>query len=231
MIKTTGEKIFEGSAAIFLGVIALLMLYPILYVAMASVSNAGQLMRNSGLLLRPLGFQIESYRIVFNNPDILSGYRSTLTYMVLGTSISMFLTILGAYSLSRKGMWMRYLTFFAVFTMWFRAGMIPFFLVVGENLHLKNTIWAMIIPRAIATYNLIVLRTGFQGVPESLEESARIDGARDFSILWRIFVPLSTANIAVIVLFYMVSQWNAWFDAVSRQYRYYAYTRLSKNIS
>jgi putative aldouronate transport system permease protein len=126
----------------------------------------------------------------------------------------MSLTTLGAYAISKKTMWMRIITFFFVFTMWFAPGMIPFYLVVGINLNMKNTVLAMVIPRAIATYNMIVLRTGFMSVPDSLEESARIDGAHDLTILWRIYIPVCTANIAVVTLFYMVGTWNAWFDAV-----------------
>jgi putative aldouronate transport system permease protein len=210
-----GEKSFQFLNYIFLSSIAIVTVYPILHVLFASVSNPSELIRNNGLLLYPLGFQVESYKIVFQNRDIVSGYINTIMYVGFGTTISMTLTILGAYALSRRhAIWIRYFTFFIVFTMWFRPGMIPFFLVVGEELHMKNTLFAMILPRAISTYNLVVLRTGFAAVPESLEESARIDGAKDFQILWHIYVPLSIANIAVVALFYTVSKWNAWFDAL-----------------
>ena len=216
MIHTSkGEKSFQFLNYIFLSSIAIVTVYPILHVLFASVSNPSELIRNNGLLLYPLGFQVESYKIVFQNRDIVSGYINTIMYVGFGTTISMTLTILGAYALSRRhAIWIRYFTFFIVFTMWFRPGMIPFFLVVGEELHMKNTLFAMILPRAISTYNLVVLRTGFAAVPESLEESARIDGAKDFQILWHIYVPLSIANIAVVALFYTVSKWNAWFDAM-----------------
>lgn len=210
-----GEKAFQKANIVILGFISLVTLYPILYVLFASVSDPSQLIKHSGLLLSPLGFETAAYSIVFKNPDIGTGYLNTIFYMGAGTLLSMLLTILGAYAFSRKrAMFTKYLTFFAVFTMWFKPSMIPFFLTVGTYMGMKNTFWAMILPRAIVTYNLIVLRTGFAGVPDSLEESARIDGATDFGILFKIFVPLCKANIAVVTLFYMVSKWNGWFDAM-----------------
>ena len=214
MIKSRMEITFEWFLALILLGVTIITLYPVLYVVFASVSDAFLLMRNRGLLLRPLGFQIEAYRMVLNNPDIARGYRNTLVILTLGTAISMTLTILAAYAISKTTMFMRYLTFFIVFTMWFSAGMIPFFLVVGMYLGLRNSIWALILPGALSTFNLLVLRTGFKGVPDSLEESARMDGAHDFTILFRIFLPLCKANIAVIMLFYMVGFWNAWFNAM-----------------
>lgn len=213
--QTKGERIFGWVNVAVLGGIAVFTLYPLLYVLFASFSDPNQLIKNSGLLLRPLGFETGAYGIVFKNPDIINGYVNTILYMGVGTAISMLLTILGAYAFSRKhAMWTKYLMLFAAFTMWFKPSMIPFFLTIGNEMGLKNSFFAMVLPRAIVTYNLIVLRTGFASVPESLEESARIDGAKDFSILFRIFVPLCMANIAVVTLFYMVSKWNAWFDAL-----------------
>ncbi len=213
--ESRAERSFQVANVVLLGFIAVVTLYPILYVLFASVSDPNQLIRHSGALFKPLGFELEAYKIVFKNPDIGSGYVNTLLYMGVGTAISMVLTIMGAYALSRThAMFVKYVMFFAAFTMWFKPSMIPFFLTVGTDMHMKNTFWAMVLPRAIVTYNLIVLRTGFAAVPESLEESARIDGAKDFTILFRVFVPLCMANIAVVTLFYMVSKWNSWFDAM-----------------
>lgn len=213
--ESRGERIFHFFNAILLGLIAVATLYPILHVVFASISDPNKLVKTSGILLGPTGFELGAYKIVFKNPDILGGYVNTLLYMGVGTMISMVLTIMGAYALSRPHtMWVKYITFFAVFTMWFKPSMIPFFLTVGGSMGMKNTFWAMVLPRAIVTYNLIVLRTGFASIPESLEESAHIDGAQDFTILWRIYVPLCMANIAVVTLFYMVSKWNSWFDAM-----------------
>ncbi len=216
MIQTSkAEKRFQYYNVVLMLGIALVTVYPLLHVLFGSFSSPAELMRNRGLILWPRGFNTRAYEIVFKNPDIGNGYVNTILYMSVGTVISMVLTIMGAYTLSRKqSIWAKYLMFFAAFTMWFRPSMIPFFLTVGMQMHMKNTFWAMVIPRAIVTYNLIVLRTGFAAVPESLEESARIDGANDFSILFRIYVPLCMANLAVVTLFYMVAKWNAWFDAM-----------------
>lgn len=215
MLQSRSEKIFQKFNLVFLLMISALTLYPLLHVLFASFSDPAQLMKHTGLVLWPQGFSTRAYWIVFKNPDILNGYRNTLIYMSLGTIISILMTMFGAYAFSRKkAMLTNFLVFFAAFTMWFKPSMIPFFLTVGMEMKMKNTLWAMILPRAIVTYNLIVLRTGFASVPESLEESARIDGANDFVILFRVIAPLCLANIAVVTLFYMVAKWNAWFDAL-----------------
>ena len=124
------------------------------------------------------------------------------------------MTTLGAYGLSRRNLkWGTLLMMIIIFTMWFSGGMIPYFLNVS-NLGMQNTRLALILPKAIATYNLIVMRTSFQSLPESLEESAKIDGANDFTIMLRIALPLSMPVVAVMILFYASAQWNAWFDAM-----------------
>lgn len=215
MRQSRSERIFLHFNNVLMLLVAVVTLYPLLHVLFASFSDPSRLITARGLILWPQGFTTRAYWIVFRNPDIVNGYINTLIYMGLGTVISMTLTMFGAYAFSRrKAMWVKYLVFFAVFTMWFRPSMIPFFLTVGNDMQMKNTLWAMILPRAIVTYNLIVLRAGFSTVPDSLEESARMDGANDFVILFRIVVPLCMANLAVVTLFYMVSKWNAWFDAM-----------------
>lgn len=213
--ESRSESIFHAANLALMVGLMLITVYPLLHVLFASISDPTQLIRSKGLILWPKGFETRAYWIVYKNPDIVNGYINTFMYVGAGTVISMFLTMLGAYVFSRKqAIWTKYLVFFAAFTMWFRPSMIPFFLTVGMDMHMKNTFWAMVLPRAIVTYNLMVLRTGFAQVPDSLEESARIDGANDFTILFRIFVPLCMANLAVVTLFYMVSKWNAWFDAL-----------------
>ena len=146
--------------------------------------------------------------------DSLTSYLNTIFYVVAGTSISLVLTTLGAYGLSKKNLkWGTLLMMVIIFTMWFSGGMIPYFLNVSD-LGMQNSRLALILPKAVATYNLIVMRTSFQALPESLEESAKIDGANDFTIMVRIALPLSMPVIAVMILFYASSQWNAWFDAM-----------------
>jgi putative aldouronate transport system permease protein len=166
------------------------------------------------LLLSPLGFNVDGYISVFKNPNIITGYRNTILYVVVGTSINLFMTSLGAYVLSRKGVMLRDpMMMLIVFTMFFSGGLIPNYLLV-KNLGMYNTMWALLIPGAISTYNLIIMRTSFAAIPISLEESARIDGANDFTILFRIVLPLSKAVLSVMVLFYAVAHWNSWFSAM-----------------
>ena len=211
--RTTGERAFDTFNVLFLIGLMLVTFYPLLYVLFASLSDPALFVRHTGFLLAPLGLNFGSYKMVFQNPLLLTSYMNTIFYVVTGTAISLFLTILGAYAFSRKTMWGTALMMIVVFTMWFNGGMIPYYLLV-KDLGMLNSRWALLIPKAISTFNLIIMRTSFQQVPVSLEESARIDGARDMTILFRIILPLSMPVIAVITLFYAVSQWNAWFDAM-----------------
>lgn len=213
--KTPGERIFDVVNYLLMTLLIVVTLYPLLYVLFASFSNAGELAANRGLLFGPLGFSIEAYRKVFENPAISTGYRNTLFYMVAGTALNMVLTTLGAYGLSRRNvMWKTPIMFLIVFTMFFSGGLIPTYLLVGKTLNWIDTPWALIVPTAINTWNLLILKTSFEAVPVSLEEAARIDGANDFMILLRIIIPLSLPALAVIVLFYAVAHWNAYFQAL-----------------
>jgi putative aldouronate transport system permease protein len=212
--RSLGEHAFDlFNVAVMLG-LAFATLYPFLYVALASFSDAGLLLKHRGLLLRPLGFETGSYKMVFRNPVLLSSYTNTIIYVTAGTSLSVVLTVCGAYALSRKGLLLRGpLTVFIVFTMWFSGGMIPLFLLV-RDIGLLNSRFALILPNAISTYNLIVTLSYFRTIPDSLEESAKIDGANDYVIMLRIIVPLAIPVISVIALFYAVGIWNAWFHAM-----------------
>lgn len=212
--KTIGNRIFDAFNFVFMTLFMLICFYPILHVLAASFSDPTRLMRHQGPLVWPLGFTLKGYELVFQNPNILSGYKNTIIYMGLGTIINIFMTSLGAYVLSRKGvMFGRPIMFIITFTMYFGGGLIPWYILM-RNLGLIDNIWAMVLPGAISTYNLIVMRTSFMSIPDSLEESARIDGANDFVILFRIILPLSKAVLAVMVLFYAVGHWNSWFNAM-----------------
>ncbi len=214
MIKRSrGERIFECFNIVFMIFLIIVMIYPLLYVIFASFSNYYELIRFKGLLLHPLGFNVDSYKEVFKNPLMLSGFKNTLIIVIAGTAINMFLTILGSYALSRDDlMFKKPAMLFIIFTMYFSGGMIPLYLVV-KNLGLIDSLLAVMLPNAISTYNMLLLINGFKNVPKSLEESARIDGASEFLILFRIIVPLSMSMIAVIVLYYAVAHWNSWFNA------------------
>lgn len=210
----TEDHIFAGAAYLLTGIMAVACLYPMWHVVMASFSDPIELMRHSGVILKPLGHSLEGYRVVLQNPNIPKSYFNTIFYVLAGTSINMLLTTMGAYALSRKGfLFRRTLTLLIVFTMYFNAGLVPNFLLV-KGLGMYNSILALLLPGAISTWNLIVMKTAFQSIPVSLEESARLDGANDFTILFRIFLPLSKATVAVMILFYAVGHWSSWFHAM-----------------
>lgn len=212
--RTPGEILFEVANLLILSILVLLTLYPFIHVLFASFSNPAQMASHSGVLLWPIGFELGAYQSVLENPNILLGYQNTLFYVLAGTVISLALTIISAYVLSRKGyLYKKFFNLVVVVTMFFSGGLIPFYLQV-QSLGLTNTRWALLLPSALSTYNLMVMRTAFQSIPDSLEESARIDGAHDFTILTRIVMPLSTPTIAIMILFYGVGQWNSWFNAM-----------------
>ena len=211
-MKTTfSRKCFVCFNTVFLTLLSLLCLYPMLYVLFASLSDSRELMSHSGLLLAPLKFNTNAYISVFKNPSILSGYRNTLFILVLGTVYSVTLTSLGAYVLSRRNFLLRNFFMMAItFTMFFNGGLIPFYMVV-KKVGLYNSLLSLIIPLGISTYNLIIMRTSFAAVPVELEEAARIDGASHWTILFKIYIPVSKAIIAVMILYYGVGLWNGWF--------------------
>lgn len=214
MKKTKSRVAFEWLNYIILFVIAMLCLYPIVYVVFASFSRSSLLMQHSGLLLKPLDFNWDSYISVFKTDKILSGYRNTLTILVIGVSLNMFLTVCAAYFFTRKDiMLQKVMMFLIIATMFFSGGLIPIYLNVCE-IGIDDTLWAVILPTAVNTFNLIILKNAFMTIPESLEEAALIDGANDLTILFKIIVPVSKASLAVILLYYLVGHWNAWFNAM-----------------
>ncbi|MBO1511444.1 carbohydrate ABC transporter permease [Metabacillus bambusae] len=214
MKKTLGERLFDYGNIIFLFLLSIITLYPLLYILFASLSDPTYVAQNRGIMLAPKDFTIEAYIMVFKNPMIVTSYLNTLFYVVVGTAINIFLTSLGAYALSRKNvMWGNLIMFMIVFTMFFEGGLIPSYLLVSE-LNMIDTRWALILPTAVSAFNLIIMRTAFQGIPASLEESARIDGANDFTILFKIILPLSLPVVSVMILFYGVYHWNSWFPAM-----------------
>ncbi|THF78819.1 carbohydrate ABC transporter permease [Cohnella fermenti] len=170
-------------------------------------------MSHSGLLWKPYGIHLDAYINVFKNPSIMAGFRNTVFILVVGVVVNMILTSMAAYVLSRKNVyWSRLLIFFVLITMFFNGGLIPMYLVI-KGVGLSNSLWSLIIPFAVNTFNLLIMRTSFMAIPDSLEESAKIDGANHFVIFSRIVLPLSMPVIAVMILYYSVEKWNAWFYA------------------
>lgn len=212
--RSTSEKVFDVLNILFLSALAFIFAYPMLYVLFASLSDPNELIKHQGLLMMPKGFSLEGYKLVLKARYIHTGYINTLFYVIAGTAVNMFMSCLGAYVLSRKKLYIRrFLTVMIVFTMYFSGGLIPLYLTV-RNLGLYNSRLALLLPVAINTWNLIVMRTSFAQVPDSLEEAAKIDGANDFTILFQIYIPVVKANLAVMVLFYAVQHWNSWFNAM-----------------
>lgn len=210
---TLSEKIFDFFNVLFLLLITFVTLYPLLYVLFASLSTPSAIYESKGLLLYPKQIILDGYKLVFRHPGIAFGAKNTVIYMLIGTAINLLMTSMGAYVLSRRNLkFGRPLLLMIVLTMYFSGGLVPLFLIV-KMLGLYNSIWAYLLPTAISTWNLIVMRTSFLALPESLEESAKIDGANDFLILFRIIIPLSLPILAVMTLFYAVDHWNAWFYA------------------
>ena len=213
--KSTGDRIFDAVNTLLLIGVVIITLYPLLYVFFASISDPASIAAWRGMLWYPIGFSTKAYEAVFANPFILIGYRNTLFYVIFGTAANMLMTTLGAYALSRQNvLWKRPLSLLIVFTLFFSGGLIPSFLLVAKTLDWIDNPLAVIVPGLINTFNLLILRTSFESVPPSLEEAARIDGANDFTILFKVIVPLSLPSIAVITLFYAVGHWNAFFSAL-----------------
>ena len=174
---STGEKIFSVINYIFLALVAVACLYPMLYVLFASFSNSNQLMRHTGILLWPQGLSAGAYEMVFKNPMIARGYLNTMFVLVMSLILQITLTSLGAYFLSRRNvMFQKPIMLLITFTMFFSGGMIPTYLNM-KSLHLTGSLWGLILPFMISVYNLIILKTSFASIPESLIEAARIDGA------------------------------------------------------
>ncbi len=208
------ERAFDALNVTVLLFMVFVTAYPTLYALFASISDPLRIVQHTGMLWGPAGFSLGAYVRVFKNPMITSGYVITTIVIIVGTSLNLLLTSFGAYFLSRRNILLRDpVMFLIIFTMFFSGGLIPLFLTV-RGLGMINTLWALIVPTAVNTYNLIVMRTSFAAIPDSIEESAKIDGANDFTVLFRIILPLSTAVVAVMILFYGVNHWNSWFNAM-----------------
>lgn len=209
--QSTGSKIFDVVNIIILAVLSFVCLYPVWYVVCASFSDPNMMMQHQGALLLPTGFSLSSYKAVFENPRIWTGYFNTIKILVTSLICQITMTSLGAYFFSRRGvLWKKPLMILITLTMFISGGTIPFYQTI-QDFNLMDTHWGLIIPFMISTYNMIILRTSFESIPESLSEAARIDGAGHYRILFSIVLPLSKAIMAVMVMYYGVSTWNGWF--------------------
>ena len=211
--KSTGDKIFDAANAILMILLCFVTLYPMWYVLCASFTENSYLVAHPGAIFWPHGFTVGSYKLAFSLPLILSGYLNILFVLAVSLPINIALTLFCGYFLASKNvLFKKPILFIIMFTMFFSGGMIPAYLNIRE-LGLYNSLWALILPGAMSVYNAIICRTAVQAVPESLTESAYIDGANDLVIVFRIILPLIMPTIAVLLLYYGVGHWNAWFNA------------------
>lgn len=212
--ETFSDRLFGFGNHLLVGALLLIILYPLVYIVSASVSDPAAV--NSGQMwLWPVGFTLEGFGRVFNNPDILIGYRNTLFYTVVGTLINLAVTLPCAYALSRAELPGRTVILGVIlFTMFFSGGLIPTYLLI-RDLGMINSVWALLLPKAAAAWNILVAMAFFaMTIPKELQDAAEIDGASPLGFFWRIVLPLSKPIIAVMALFYAVGHWNQYFDAL-----------------
>ncbi|MFC9776465.1 carbohydrate ABC transporter permease [Paenibacillus chitinolyticus] len=213
-IQSTREKAFDWAVYALLTIVSLIVLYPLVFVLVASFSSPEAVMRGE-VWLWPKDITWMGYTKIFQNNEILTGYLNTIVYTVVGTAINLILSVAAAYPLSRKDFAGRNaISALMVFTMFFSGGMVPTYLLV-KNLGMLNTMWALVIPGAVSVYNIIIMRTFFQSsIPGEMQEAASIDGCSNLGILWKIVLPLSMPIIAVMILFYSVGHWNSYFSGL-----------------
>ncbi|MGN0742395.1 MAG: carbohydrate ABC transporter permease [Candidatus Fimadaptatus sp.] len=219
MSKPIGRKPTEmiADVIIIIAMLALMFItvYPLLYTLFASFSDAKSLLKVEGPLWGPLPpYTLRGYELTFQNAKLGVSVLNTLFYVLVGTFMGLIITGMAAFVLSRKNFMLKNIIMkLIMFTMFFSGGIIPLFFVV-RNIGIYDTRWAFLLPWAMSAYNMIIMRTFFLGIPESLEESATLDGATDLQIFFRIYVPLSTAVIAVIAMYYGVAWWNSWYQSL-----------------
>ena len=213
MKTSLGDKIFVVINSAILICLCIITLYPIWYVFCASMTSNTYLVSHPGILLWPHEMTFGAYKLAFSHPLLLSGYTNTLIILAVSLPINILMTLFAGYFMASKDvMFKPLLQGLIMFTMFFSGGMIPAYLNI-RDLGLYNSLWALILPGALSVYNSIICKTAIESVPESLKESAYIDGANDVIILFRIIVPLIKATLAVLLLYYGVGHWNAWFNA------------------
>ena len=213
--KSAGSRIFGVVNCLFFAAIMIVCILPVWHVFCASFSDASWVMNQSGLIWRVEGFNFNGYKLVFADNNIWTGYLNTFIYVIGTTILGMFLTVMAAYALSRKDfIWANPLMLIISLTMLFSGGIVTLYILVTQTLNMFDSRWALILPNCMSAFYLILVRTAMQNVPDSLEESAMLDGAGRFTILFRIMLPLIKATLATIILYYVIGNWNSWFNAM-----------------
>ena len=210
--KSPGYRVFQVFNALILLLVVLITLYPFVYVLSVSLSSNDAVMHGE-VILFPHQVTFAAYRQMMNQSAFWLDYRNTILYTVLGTAFDLVLTTMCAYPLSKRIPGRGIILKLLVFTMFFSGGLIPTFILV-KTLHMTNTIWSVIIPSSVYVYNVIIMRTFFEGIPGSLEEAAEIDGLDQIHVLLQIVLPLSKPILATMLLFMAVQYWNDWFQAL-----------------
>lgn len=211
--RSKSEKTFTVFNYVFFTLFCIVMLYPFWHVVMMSFSSV-EATAKGGVFLWPKGFNLDTYSKVFHDPSIWTGYYTTIMVTVISTIMGTMFTAMTAYPLSKKDLpFGKIMSLLVLFTMLFSGGMIPGYLLM-KNLNLIDNRWSLILPGLVSAYNVIIMKSNFQTIPESLEESARLDGANDVTIFWKIIMPLSKATVATIALFTAVGYWNDYFSSV-----------------
>ena len=212
-LYSRGDKLFVKINITLLTLFALSTLYPFIYIIAVSFSS-GTAVTTGEVIYRPIDLTIAAYKYVWAEPQFWKSYLNTFIYTIFGTVTSLLIIIPGAYALSRPQLiGRRFFNLFVAFTLWFNAGLIPFFLNM-KDLGLLDSYFGIIVGFAVNAFNVILLRNFFEGIPQSFEEAARMDGANDFQVLWKVYVPLSKPALATIALFCIVSRWNGFFWAM-----------------
>lgn len=205
------EKLFQTVNYIFLTFIGVIMLYPLLYVFSASVSDPQMVAAGKVVFLPKGNITLDAYKMALSDKQIWVAYGNTIIYAFGGTFLSLIFTTLGGYPLSKRRLrGRRFFNLMFAFTMWFNGGIIPLFLTI-KDYGLLNSRWGILITFLIDTFNLILVRTYFESIPDTMEEAARIDGANDWGILLKIYLPLAKPILATIGLYYLVGKWNSYF--------------------
>lgn len=212
--ETMEDRITLGVFYVLLTLIALMTIYPVLYVISASVSEPTAV-NDGSVVLWPVGFQLEGYQYIFENDWILLGYRNSLIYTVAGTLLDIAVTFLAAYALSRRDIFgRRALNTYMIIPMWFSGGLIPTFMMIN-SMGLVDQWYTLIIIGAFNTYNFVICRTFIQSnIPLELQEAARIDGCSDLGIMARVVLPLSKPVLAILCLYYGLAHWNDYFTGL-----------------
>jgi len=214
MVKGKSDVVIDSFVDVILFIVGFISVFPLLYVFSVSLTPIEEVLKNGGFVVIPKSITLEAYSRIIEQRLLPRAMGVTVYITVLGTAINMFLSVLMAYPLSKDDLpGRKVLMNFVIFTMLFGGGTIPTYLMV-KNLGLMNTYWAMILPGAIGTYNMIVIKSFFENLPNDLFESARIDGASEFRVLWQIAIPLSRAVMMTVGLFYAVGHWSTYFPAI-----------------